>query len=143
VLLAGAPVIVTSTPARFTYYITQTNSTGCESPAIPVLAIVNINPKIASSSYTNPAVCGVASGSIVLKLVDMNDNPIPNTPMNVHYTKFQVPVTVVLPTDAAGNLTIPLSAGTYSNIYVDANGCSSQKIPDVFILKDQLPPSSP
>lgn len=141
--LPGAPVINTSTPKKYTFYITQTNSTGCESPAAQVLAIVNPTPKIVGSSYTNPTVCGVPSGSIVLKILDLNDNPIPNTLMNVHYTKFQVPLTVQIRSDASGNITIPLSAGTYSDIYVDASGCVSQKLPDVFVLKDPSPPSSP
>ncbi len=143
VRLSAPPVIVTSTPARFTYYITQTNSTGCESPAIPILAIVNPTPKIVGSSYSNPTICGVPSGSIILKLLDLNDNPIPNTPMSVHYNKFAVPYTALLQTDASGNVTIPLTAGTYSSIYVDAGGCVSQTIPDVFILKDPSPPASP
>jgi hypothetical protein len=63
--------------------------------------------------------------------------------MNVHYTKFQVPFVALLYTDAAGNITIPLTAGTYSNIYVDVSNCVSQKIPDVFVLKDPSPPSAP
>jgi len=142
-VLPAAPVISTSVPVQFTYYATQTNGTGCESPKTQILVIVNPTPKIAGSSFTNPTVCGVPSGAIVLKITDLNDNPVPNLPVTVHYNKFQLPYTALLSTDASGNLTIPLTAGTYSNIYVDATGCVSQKIPDVFILKDPTPPSAP
>jgi|GEM_PF-2509195 len=143
VLQTTAPVISTSAPGRFTYYVTQTNSTGCESPKAMILAIVNPTPKIVSSSYTNPTMCGVPSGAIVLQLLDLNDNPIVDLPMYVHYKKFQVPYTILLGTDALGNITIPLTAGTYSDIYVEASGCVSQKLPDVFVLKDPSPPSAP
>ena len=144
VLLVNAPVISTNVPARFIYYVSQTNSYGCESPKTEILTFVHPTPKIVGSSYTNPTTCGVPSGSIVLNVLDLNNNAIPNMPVFVHYNKFQTSYTTAASTDASGKITIPLTAGTYSNIYVaTGNGCTSQKIPDVFVLKDPTPPEQP
>ncbi|NII25928.1 PKD domain-containing protein [Pseudoflavitalea sp. X16] len=144
VLLSNAPVINTAAPARFRYFVTQTNSYGCESPAAPIVAFVHPTPKIVSSSYTNPTTCGVPSGSIVLDVLDLNNNAMPGVPVLVHYDKFQTAYTVAASTDASGKITVPLTAGTYSGIYVETrNGCTSQKIPDIFVLRDPSPPAQP
>ncbi|HTE10683.1 MAG TPA: gliding motility-associated C-terminal domain-containing protein, partial [Chitinophagaceae bacterium] len=143
VLLNTAPVINTAVPVQFAYYISQTNSYGCESPKSGITAIVNPTAKIISASYTNPTTCGIPSGSIVLNVLDINNNPIPNIPLLVHYNKFQTAYQVLDSTDAQGKITVSLVAGTYSGIYVETFGCASQKIPDVFILKDPSPPAPP
>lgn len=143
VLLNQAPVINTTVPAQFQYYATQTNVYGCESPKSLFTAIVNPVAKIIGSSYTNPTACGLPSGSITLQVVDLNNNQLPNIPVLVHYIKFQAAYTVNDSTDAFGNIVIPVTAGTYSDIYVETYGCSSQKIPDVFVLKDPNPPAQP
>lgn len=142
-LLNAAPVITTSVPAELIYYATQTNGYGCESVKSKIVSVVHPVAKIISSTYTNPTMCGVASGSIALHVLDLNNNPIPGTSLSVHYSKFQVAYNVSASTDASGTVTIPLTAGTYSNIYIEISGCPSQKIPDVFILKDPNPPAQP
>ena len=143
-LLNAAPVISTAAPTRFTYYVSQTNSYGCESPRSKIIAIVHPTVKIVSSSFTNPTTCGVPSGSVVLTVKDLNNGAVPNIPVVVHYNKFQLAQTFTGSTDAAGNITIPLTAGTYTNMYVETTGsCNSQKIPDVFILRDPSPPAAP
>lgn len=139
----AAPLINSSVPATFIYYASQSNTYGCESSKSKVVAVVNATAKIVSSAYTNPISCGIPSGSIVLNLLDLNNNPMPNTAFIIHYTKFQTTYTISASSDAAGKITIPLVAGTYSDIYVESNGCISQKIPDVFILKDPAPPAQP
>jgi PKD repeat protein len=138
--LNTAPVINTNIPATFMYYASQSNTYGCESPKTKVVAVVNATAKIISSNYTNPTSCGIPSGSIVLNVLDLNNNPLPNVSFIVHYTKFQTAYIIIAVSDANGKITIPLVAGTYSNIYVESNGCLSQKIPDVFVLKDPDPP---
>jgi gliding motility-associated-like protein len=82
-------------------------------------------------------------GTIVLNVLDLNNSPMPNVSFIVHYTKFQTAYTIVASSDANGKITIPLVAGTYSDIYVESNTCLSQKIPDVFVLKDPDPPAQP
>ncbi len=47
--LGGAPSISTALPAQFTYYASQTNTYGCESPRSKILAIVHPTPKIVGS----------------------------------------------------------------------------------------------
>lgn len=141
--LNAAPVINTNSPATFIYYASQSNSYGCESPKTKVVAVVNATAKIVSSNYSNPTSCGIPSGSIVLNVLDLNNNPMPNVSFIVHYTKFQTAYTIVETSDANGKITIPLVAGTYSDIYVESNGCLSQKIDDVFVLKDPDPPAQP
>jgi gliding motility-associated-like protein len=143
VLLNAAPVISTVNPAQFTYYVSQAFASGCEGPKSKVTAIVHPTPVIASSTYIHPTACGIPSGSIILSLLDLNGNPIPNAPLMVYYDKFQKSLSFTGHTDASGKITVPLTAGSYSNISVETYGCASQKIPDVFVLKDPTPPTQP
>ncbi len=142
-VLNAAPVINTIAPAQFTYYASQSSSFGCESQKAQILAIVHPVAKIISASYTNPTTCGIASGAVVLKVLDLNDAPLPNYPLLVHYTKFQTAYQVPDSTDATGQIVVPLTAGTYSDFYVATNGCASQQIPNVFVLSDPNPPAKP
>lgn len=143
VLLSQAPVINTINPAQFDFYATQANVYGCESPSSKFMAIVHPVAKIISSSYTNPTSCGIPSGSITLNVVDLNGNAMPLLPVHVHYTKFQTNYSVAATTDASGKITIALTAGTYTDLYVETFSCLSEKIPDVFVLKDPNPPAQP
>jgi gliding motility-associated-like protein len=142
--LLTVPVISTATAATYRYYVSQTNSEGCESPKAAIIAIVHPTLKIISAVASNPSSCGVPSGNIVLHVLDLNDAPVPDMAVTVHYNKFQLPYTFGTRTNASGNITLPLTAGTYSQIYVETAGnCTAQKIPDVFILKDPTPPAQP
>jgi gliding motility-associated-like protein len=143
VLLSQPPVISTTNPAQFIFFATQTNMYGCVSAQEKFVAIVHPVAKIIGSSYTNPTLCGIPSGSVTLNVVDLNGNTMPNLPVHVHYTKFQTDYSVADSTDASGKIIIPLTAGTYSDFYVETFGCLSQKIPNVFILKDPTPPAQP
>jgi gliding motility-associated-like protein len=143
ILLPDAPLINTKYPASFQYFATQTNVYGCESPASIFVAIVHPVAKIISSSYLSPTLCGLPSGSVTLQVVDLNGDPMPDMPVKVHYTKFLVEYNVSDSTDATGKIIIPLTAGTYSDFYVETFGCLSQKLPDIFELKDPTPPAQP
>jgi hypothetical protein len=144
VLLHAAPVINTSLPAQFVFFVCHVSSNGCESPKTKMLAIVHPTAKIVGSSYTHPASCGIPSGVIELDVLDLNNNGIPNLPVTVHYEKFQVRYAAAASTDGTGRITVPLVAGTYSHIYVETGiGCMSQQLPDVFVLKDPNPPAQP
>jgi gliding motility-associated-like protein len=144
VLLNAPPVINTALPAQFVYFVSHMFNNGCESPRTKMLAIVHPTAKIVGSSYTNPTSCGIPSGSVVLDVLDLNNNGIPNLPVTVHYEKFQTLYSIAANTDATGKITIPLVAGTYSGIYVETGiGCMSQQIPDIFVLKDPNPPAQP
>lgn len=143
-LLNQAPVINTAIAGQLQYYVSQTNTHGCESPKAPITATVHPTAKIVSADYNNPIACGIPSGAITLNILDLNNGAMPNIPVVVHYNKFQIAHTFATNTDASGKITIPLTAGTYSGIFVEtAGGCMSQRIPDVFILKDPTPPLKP
>lgn len=142
--LTTPPVITTGIAATYRYYVSQTNAEGCESPKAPVVAIVYPTLQITSATASNPSRCGVPSGSIDLHVLDLNNAAVPDMPVTVHYNKFQLPYTYETRTDASGNITVPLTAGTYSQIYVETAGsCMAQKITDVFVLKDPSPPAQP
>ncbi len=141
--LNAAPVVDTKKPLQYTYYASQVNGFGCESPKAKYIAVIHPTAQIVSSSYVNPTTCGIPSGSISLNVLDLNGDPMPNIPATVHYNKFQVAYAVNTNTNASGKITIPLAAGTYTDIYVETYGCTSQKLPDVFILKDPSPPAQP
>ncbi|MGO4293021.1 PKD domain-containing protein [Chitinophaga sp. RAB17] len=144
VLLNRAPVINTNLAGQWVYYVSQTNIYGCESPRAPITATVHPTAKIVSAAYNNPVACGIPSGAITLQVLDLNNAAMPNVPVVVHYNKFQIALTFSTNTNASGRMTIPLTAGTYSGIFVEtAGGCLSQKIPDIFILKDPTPPLKP
>ena len=143
ILLGQAPVIDTKNPAQYNFYATQTNGYGCESPVSKFVAVIHPVAKIVSTSYTNPTSCGIPSGSVTLNVIDLNNNAMPALPVTVHYTKFQTSYSFVTSTDASGKITIPLTAGTYADFYVETFGCPSQKIRDVFVLKDPAPPAEP
>lgn len=144
VLLNNAPVINTNVAGNVAYLVSQTNSYGCESPKSQIVATVHPTAKIVSATYTNPTNCGVPSGAITLQVLDLNNGAMPNVPVTVHYNKFQTAQTFSTHTDAAGKITIPVTAGSYSGIYVETTGgCPSQQIPDVFELKDPTPPAKP
>ncbi|SFM61333.1 C-terminal domain of CHU protein family protein [Chitinophaga sp. YR627] len=142
--LNSAPLIRTTTAATYRFYVSQTNAEGCESPKAPVVAVVHPTLKITSATATNPVRCGIPSGTIALHVLDLNNGAVPNMDVIVHYNKFQIPYSYSTRTDANGNISVPLTAGTYSQIYVETVGnCLAQKIPDVFILRDPSPPAQP
>lgn len=144
VLLPATPVINTNVAGLFTYYVSQVTVNGCESPKSEIVAVVHPVAKIISATHANPITCGIPSGAVVLDVLDVNNNAIPNLAVTVHYNKFQVSQTHIGSTDATGKITIPLTAGTYSGFTVETSGgCTSQGIPDVFILRDPTPPAAP
>src|SRR5205809_422692 len=141
--LNQAPVINTSAPGETVFYAIQSNAYGCKSPASKFVAVVNPVAKIVSSSYTDPTSCGIPSGSVTLNVVDLNGNVIPNFPVHVHYTKSGERYSRAANTDDSGEIVIPLTEGAYSEIYVETNGCLSQNIPDIFVLKGPSTPVQP
>lgn len=144
VLLNAAPVINPANPGMYKYFVSQVTGAGCESPRAEIVAVVHPTAKIISSGFTNPNTCGVPSGNIILNVLDLNNNALPNTPVIVHYTRLGIARTFAGSTDATGRIVIPLTAGTYTDISVETSGgCTSQPIPDVFILRDPTPPAAP
>lgn len=142
--LGATPVINTTQATQFVYYASQTNSYGCESPKSQIRVIIHPTAKIVATAFKHPSACGIPSGSITLTIRDLNNGALPNIPLTVHFKRLQVARTFNGITNAAGEVTLPLTAGTYTDFYVETTGpCASQQIPDVFILKDPTPPAAP
>jgi gliding motility-associated-like protein len=143
-LLPAAPVIYTTDSVRLQYFVSQQNRFSCEGPRTPVTAIVHPTLKITGSDFTHPTECGIPSGTIVLQTRDLNDQIVPNIPVTIYYKKFQTALVATTLTDADGKITLPLTAGSYTDIYVESTGaCATAHLNAVFVLKDPDPPAKP
>lgn len=142
--LPQAPVIPTMQAGNFTYYATQTDRYGCESPKAAMTASVHLTPRIVQSVVQDPSTCGVASGSVTLTVQDLDGRPLPGMPFILHYTSVQDPLVANVTSNANAQINIPLKAGTYTDFYVEtADGCASAPLTDLLELKDPTPPARP
>ncbi|RFM33822.1 Ig-like domain-containing protein [Chitinophaga silvisoli] len=143
-LLATAPIIPTTDSLRLQYYVNQRSSFGCEGPKISIIAIVHPTLKITGADFTHPTACGIPSGTIVLQTRDLNDQLVAHVPLIVHYKKFQTDLVASGFTDDDGKITLPLTAGSYTDFYAESTGgCTTAHLNDVFVLKDPDPPAKP
>ncbi len=109
----------------------------CPSSEATVVVTVNPTPVISGSTSTNPTDCASATGTITLSGLTAN------TPYQVHYTGPTGAVNPTLTSNASGNIIISgLRAGTYSDVYVELNGCPSNRV-GPFSLTDPNPPAAP
>jgi len=141
--LNAAPVPLTQRPDTFAYRATQVNSYGCESPQANFVAIIHPVVKIDASAFTNPSACGLPSGTITLKVTDLNGNLMPFIPVTMTYKEFNTPRSQLDTTDRNGSIVMALSAGQYSALVVNTYGCPSAQLDKLFELKDPTPPSQP
>jgi PKD repeat protein len=131
-----APTPSTTSIGTTSYYVSQTSASGCEGPRSTINVIVNPIPLI-TGVISQPSICGASNGFITIKGLT------PQKPYTVKYEKNGTPVSLLLTTNAAGEINIgSLSAGTYSDITATANGCPSNKL-GPFILSDPNPPPTP
>jgi len=63
---ATAPTPSTATAGATTYYVTQTNANGCESPRASLLVTINALPAAPTVGTITQPTCAVATGSVVL-----------------------------------------------------------------------------
>ncbi len=143
-LLPSPPVITTNDSVRLQYYVNQRSAFGCEGPKAGVVATVHPTLKITGADFTNPTACGIPSGTIVLQTRNLNDQIVPNVPVIVHYKKFQTELVASGFTNGDGKITLPLTAGSYTDFYaISTGGCTTAHLNDVFVLKDPDPPAKP
>ncbi|MBS1741978.1 MAG: PKD domain-containing protein [Bacteroidetes bacterium] len=124
--------------ASGTYSLTITATTGsCASPQATVAVTVNPTPHINNATATNPSTCSSSTGYITLTGLTPSQN------FTIHYTYNVSPQTQLATADGSGNLVLSnLAAGTYDNIYVELNGCSSNQF-GPYVLQDPTPPPTP
>jgi gliding motility-associated-like protein len=133
----NAPTPATTTAGSTTYYVSQVNPSGCESPRASITVIVNPIPVISSSTSINPVQCNSATGAIILRGLS------PSITYDVQYQRNGAPQNASVTTNAAGELTLSgLAVGTYTNVRVRLNGCPSVEA-GPFNLTDPNPPAAP
>jgi hypothetical protein len=102
--LAGAPTPSTSTPGTYTYYVSQKNANGDESPRVSIVITVNALP--ATPVITaNGATSFCTGGSVVLSSSSTSGNT-----WSTNATTQDITVT---------------SSGSYTVTVIDNNGCSA------------------
>ena len=110
---------------------------GCVSPSATANVTVNITPNITGSSSANPTQCNTPTGSITLSGLIAASSYV------VNYTTSLGPVSTNITANGAGEVIISgLTAGTYGNVYVQLNNCSSNTV-GPFNLSDPNPPAAP
>ena len=115
------------------YYCAVTNSIGCTvKSAVSEAITINAIPSISIGGVTNPLTCG-ETGSIVLNFTN-----VPNGTYNISYSNGSFNSISV--TDNTATLT-PI-VGTYDNLNITVNGCTSPAGVDA-IISDPGAPAAP
>jgi len=114
---SGSTYIFGSLAASNSYTFTVTNASGCTSEASESVGINSQppTPTLSTGILTDPASCG-ADGSIVL-----NFTHVPNGNYIVSYSSGSFSGVAV----SGGTATLSAKAGTYSDLEITANGCTS------------------
>ena len=114
---SGSTYIFGSLAASNSYTFTVTNASGCKSEASESVGINSqpATPTLSTGILTDPASCG-ADGSIVL-----NFTHVPNGNYIVRYSSGSFNSVAV----SGGTATLSAKAGTYSDLEITANGCTS------------------
>jgi len=134
---ATAPIPITTSIGSTDYYVSQQNNYGCISARTLIKVTVDAVPVPTLAGSVNPATCASASGSITLAGLN------PSTVYNISYHKNGNPVTASLSSSGTGSIILSsLTAGTYDQIIVTINGCSSKPLGPVALV-DPTPPASP
>ncbi|MFY9151922.1 MAG: tandem-95 repeat protein [Prolixibacteraceae bacterium] len=120
----------TATVGSLYYYCVVTNSIGCTvTSAVSGVVTIKEVPTISVGGVTNPVTCGI-NGSIVLNFTN-----VPDGTYNISYSTGSFNSVVV-----SGNTTsISAQAGTYSNLIITVNGCTSAAGVDATVTDPSAP----
>lgn len=115
-----------------TYTVVATDGNGCSVTGTTTV-VINQTPSINIAAFANPSTCGGSEGAIVIAGMAANSS------YSLYYST-PAAVNIAIVSDGGGQYVISgLMAGTYSNIYVVQNGCSSNTAGPV-TLTDPTPP---
>jgi gliding motility-associated-like protein len=133
-----APTPLTTSTGSTSYYVSQiNNTTNCESSRAMITVNVHPVPVISGSSFTAPLNCASTTGTITL------EGLAASRIYTVQYTLNGSPVSINIISNASGAVLISaLGAGTYDNIRVVSNGCTSNSV-GPYTLTDPNPPATP
>ena len=130
------PSIAGITLAAAGDYTVKATLGACSAQTV-VPVVVNETPAIGSTSKTDPTQCASATGSITLSGLSATKT------YTVSYTKNGTPASKTITADGNGNVLIDaLTSGTYDNLQVAINNCSSNTIGPI-TLNDPNPPAAP
>jgi gliding motility-associated-like protein len=133
------PTRASATTAMAGSYCVVVTVAGCPSAPGCTNVVVNTTPAISSGTRVNPTTCSGSDGSITL------NGLANNTTYSVSYSKdlvAQGPFT--LTSNGSGQILITgLSAGSYTNFTVTANGCTSAVFNGPLVLADPTAPATP
>ena len=132
-----APTPNTSSLGSINYFVSQITPKNCEGPRAQITVEVNLVPVISNTTSNNPTLCATADGSISLYGLTAA------TTYTVTYTKNGTPQSATITANSSSVATLTnLLAGTYTNIKVVLNGCSSNIVGPI-ILSDPNSPNTP
>jgi gliding motility-associated-like protein len=131
------PIISNATTAATGTYNVTASANGCTSLAGNTVVVVNAIPAISGTGVINPSTCATATGSISL------NGLLALTTYTVTYTTSTGAQTTTIISNVSGSVVIAnLLAGTYSNIQVVLNNCTSLAVGSI-TLTDPNPPATP
>ena len=134
----SAPIPSTATPGVVYYYVSQGKSnSNCDGPRTQI-KVTTIAAAIITGTVNNTTSCMSSTGSIVITGLT------PNITYKLSYIKNTISSTQNLTSDATGKIqSNNLSAGTYSNITVILNGCTTANSIGPLVISDPVPPDTP
>ncbi|MEY3084280.1 MAG: hypothetical protein RL037_460 [Bacteroidota bacterium] len=153
--LSGAPTPSTAAPGSFTYYVSQKNAAGDESPRVAVTVTVNALPStptisangatsfctggsveltsssatgnVWSNNATNQAITVTTSGSYTVTVTDNNSCTASSTATTVNVSNAPAPTVTASATQACSGEVVTLTSST-ADSYTWSNGDTTQSI---------------
>ncbi|MEI6949684.1 PKD domain-containing protein [Paraflavisolibacter sp. H34] len=131
------PTINNATTAASGMYSVTATLGSCTSVAGTTQVTVTSKPVISGASSQAPSACNTATGSITLNGLTAGKV------YTVNYKRNGSAESALITADGSGNLRLPnLRAGSYTDISVTLNGCSSNELTG-YTLSDPNPPATP
>ncbi|MFY7668686.1 MAG: T9SS type A sorting domain-containing protein [Crocinitomicaceae bacterium] len=153
--LSGSPTPSTASPGVYTYYVSQKNTNGDESPRVAITVTVNALPSVPtitangatsfctggsveltssaatgnawSTNATTQAITVSASGSYSVTVIDNNGCSASSTATTVNVSNAPAPTVTASATQACSGEVVTLTSST-ADSYVWSNGATTQSI---------------